>query len=75
MTSCSPKDREYIRQGLLLYWRKKKAAQMATKPITGYRLDASGKLKKKPPRMAPVLASAKHKQAARLEKKWKGKSK
>lgn len=30
---------------------------------------------KRAPRMAPVLASAKHKQAARLEKKWKAKSK
>jgi len=47
---------------------------MTTKPLTGYRLK-DGKLVKKAPRMAPVLAAAKHKQAARLEKKWRGKSK
>jgi len=73
MTSCAPKDREYIRQGLLLYWRKKKAAQMATALGKSFRIGKDGKVKKRPPRMAPVLAAAKHKQAARLEKKWKQK--
>jgi len=46
---------------------------VSTKAITGYRhvADKEGKVKlvRKPPRMAPVLASAKHKQAARIEKR------
>lgn len=48
---------------------------MSTKAIAGYRLDKSGRLVKRPPRMAPVLAAAKYKQAARIEKKWRAKSK
>lgn len=47
---------------------------MSTKAITGFKLK-DGKLVKRPPRMAPVLAAAKHKQAARLEKKWRAKAK
>ena len=75
MTSCSPKDREYIRQGMLLYWRKKKAAQMATALGKSFKIGKDGKLVKRAPRMAPVLAAAKHKQAARKEKAWTIKSK
>ena len=47
---------------------------MTTLPVKGLKLGKDGKLVKKPPRMAPVLASAKHKQAAREEKAWKAKA-
>jgi len=69
MTSCSPKDREYIRQGLLLYWRKKKASQMATALGKSFKVTLDGKIKKRPPRMAPVIASAKRHKADRIEKR------
>lgn len=47
---------------------------MTTKPLgPGFKLK-DGKLTKRAPRMAPVLAAAKHKQAARKEKAWKRKS-
>lgn len=39
-------------------------------PVKGLKLGKDGKsITKRPPRMAPVLASAKHKQAARIEKR------
>jgi len=41
---------------------------MTTKPISGYRIK-DGKLVKRPPRMAPVLASAKKHKADRHEAK------
>lgn len=75
MTSCSPKDREYIRQGMLLYWRKKKAAQMATALGKSFKVTPDGKIAKRPPRMAPVLAAGQKHKADRLEKKWRAKSK
>jgi hypothetical protein len=74
MTSCSPKDREYIRKGMLLYWQKKKAAQMTTALGKSFKVE-SGKIKKRPPRMPPVLAAGQRHKADRLEKKWRAKSK
>lgn len=69
MTSCSPADREYIRQGLLLYWRKKKASQMATALGKSFKVTLDGKIKKRPPRMAPVLAAGQRHKADRQEKR------
>lgn len=48
---------------------------MTSIPVRGVKIGKDGKIKKTPPRMAPVLASAKHKKAARLEKKWRAKAK
>ena len=48
---------------------------MSTKSIGGGFKIVDGKVKAKPPRMPPVLASAKHKQAARKAKQWAAKSK
>jgi hypothetical protein len=49
---------------------------MTTKSLgPGYRIDKSGKLTKRPPRMAPVLARAQKAKADRQEKQWRGKSK
>ena len=48
---------------------------MTSIPVRGVKIGKDGKLVKKPPRMAPVLASAKHKQAARKAKQWAAKSK
>lgn len=48
---------------------------MTTLPVKGLKLGKDGKLVRKAPKMAPVLAAAKHKQAAREEKAWKAKSK
>lgn len=42
---------------------------MTSIPVKGLKLGKDGKLVRKPPRMAPVLAAAKHKQAARIEKR------
>jgi uncharacterized protein with von Willebrand factor type A (vWA) domain len=69
MTSCSPKDREYIRQGILLYWRKKKAAQMTTALGKSFAVTPDGKIKKRPPRMPPVLAAGQRHKADRQEKR------
>lgn len=48
---------------------------MTSIPVRGVKIGKDGRLVKRPPRMAPVLASAKHKQAAREEKAWTRKSK
>lgn len=42
---------------------------MSTKAIAGYRLDKDGKLVKRPPRMAPVLARGQKHKADRIEKR------
>lgn len=48
---------------------------MATKSLgPGFKLK-DGKLTKRPPRMAPVLARAQKAKADRQEKQWRGKSK
>jgi hypothetical protein len=48
---------------------------MTTKPIKGYRLDAKGKLVKRPPRMAAHERKRIEGKAKSLEKRWKGKGK
>ena len=48
---------------------------MTSKTVTGYRLDAKGKLVKKAPRMAAHERKRIEGKAKSLEKRWKAKSK